>query len=100
MAHSKDIRKCQGYGTTWCIQVCGPCEECRVPYWLVPVGDKRKPPWEPLPPGSFYFVSVAPPWGGVYFWDERERDAVREGLFRALRKPLDTEVVTCRQFRD
>ncbi|HMH51428.1 MAG TPA: uracil-DNA glycosylase family protein, partial [Candidatus Acidoferrum sp.] len=58
------------------------------------------PPWEPVPRVRLYFVSVAPPWGGAYFWDETARDAVREGLFRAIRKPLATEVTTCRQFRD
>jgi hypothetical protein len=47
-----------------------------------------------------YFVSIAPPWGGAYFWDETQRDAVREGLFKALRKPLDITVSTCGQFRD
>jgi uracil-DNA glycosylase family 4 len=51
-------------------------------------------------PVLLYFVSVAPPWGGAYFWDETRPDKVREGLFRALRKPLNTEVTSCRQFRD
>jgi uracil-DNA glycosylase len=82
------------------IQVCRHCEERRVPHLRVPAAEKRKPPWEPVPPVRLYFVSVAPPWGGAYFWDETARDAVREGLFRALRKPLATEVTTCRQFRD
>ena len=45
-----------------------------------------------------YFVSVAPPWGGAYFWDESRRDSVREGLFSALKEPLGVTVTTCRQF--
>jgi uracil-DNA glycosylase family 4 len=43
---------------------------------------------------------VAPPWGGAYFWDETQRDAVREGLFTALGKALGISLATCRQFRD
>jgi uracil-DNA glycosylase family 4 len=82
------------------IQACRRCEEERVRYLRVPADEKRKPPWGPVPPVRLYFVSVAPPWGGAYFWDKAARDAVREGLFRALRKPLDTTVTTCRQFRD
>lgn len=82
------------------IQACRRCEELHVPYLHVPAAEKRKPPWEPVSPVRLYFVSVAPPWGGAYFWDETARDAVREGLFRALRKTLDTEITTCRQFRD
>jgi len=56
-----------------------------------------------LRPVRLYFVSVAPPWGDDYFWDETKSDDVREGLFKALRslpKPLDNDIVTCRQFRD
>ncbi|MDF0652994.1 MAG: hypothetical protein P0121_16175 [Nitrospira sp.] len=82
------------------IQTCRWCEERRIPYLRVPKAEKRKPPWEPVQPVRLYFISVAPPWGGAYFWDEAARDAVREGLFRALRRPLDTEVTSCRQFRD
>ena len=81
-------------------QACRRCEQEQVRYLRVPAGEKRNPPWEPLLPIRLYFVSVAPPWGGAYFWDETARDAVRDGLFRALRKTLLTEVTTCRQFRD
>ncbi len=45
-------------------------------------------------------MSVAPPWGGAYFWDETKRDAVREGLFSALLEPLGIPITNCRQFRD
>ena len=82
------------------IQASRRCEERRVPHLRVPASEKRKPPWEPVPPVRLYFVSVAPPWGGAYFWDETRRDAVRAGLFRALRKPLGIDVTSCRQFRD
>jgi uracil-DNA glycosylase len=82
------------------IRTCRHCEEKAVPHLRVPCGDKRSPPWAPLGPVRLYFVSVAPPWGGAYFWDESGRDAVREGLFTALRKPLGVPVRNCRQFRD
>jgi len=82
------------------VQACRRCEQQRVRYLRVPAGEKRNPPWEPLLPIRLYFVSVAPPWGGAYFWDETARDAVRDGIFRALRKPLLTDVTTCREFRD
>ena len=82
------------------IQACRRCAERHVPHLRVPATEKRKPPWPPVPPARLYFVSVAPPWGGAYFWDETARDKVREGLFRALQKPLRTEVTSCRQFRD
>jgi uracil-DNA glycosylase family 4 len=82
------------------IQACRHCEEKRIRDLRVPPDEKRTPPWEPVRPVRLYFISVAPPWGGAYFWDETARDAVREGLFRALRTPLGTQVTTCRQFRD
>src|SRR5262245_17997278 len=85
------------------IQTCRLCEAQQIPKLRVPCGQKRKPPWEPLRPVRLYFVSVAPPWGRDYFWDEAKGDDVREGLFRALRsllKPLDSVIATCRQFRD
>ena len=61
---------------------------------------KRRPPWEPLRPIRLYFISVAPPWGGAYFWDETKPDAVREGLFSALRERLGVAVQRCPDFRD
>lgn len=82
------------------IQSCRRCEAETIPYLHVPSGEKRSPPWEPRRPILLYFVSVAPPWGGAYFWDESERDAVREGLLTALREPLGVAVTNCRQFRD
>ena len=80
------------------IRACRRCEKERVRHLRVPPGDKRKPPWEPVRPVRLYFVSVAPPWGGAYFWDESRPDSVREGLFKALREPLGFEVTACRQF--
>src|SRR2546427_1784153 len=82
------------------IRTCRLCERQGVRHLRVPRGDKRKPPLGPLRPVRLYFVSVAPPWGGAYFWDETDRDAVREGLFRALRRTLGVVVGSCRQFRD
>jgi len=85
------------------IQICRRCEAEDVPNLRVPCAEKRHPPWEPLRPVRLYFVSVAPPWGGDYFWGETNDDAVRKGLFKALRslpKPLENVISTCRQFRD
>ena len=82
------------------IQNCRTCEVESVPHLSVPCEGKRKPTWEPVRPVRLYFVSVAPPWGDAYFWDESKRDAVRKGLFTALRKPLDIVVNNCAQFRD
>ena len=82
------------------IQNCRHCEAESVAYLRVPCGEKRKPPRQPVRPVSLYFVSVAPPWGGAYFWDESNRDAVRAGLFTTLRASLTEEVSSCRQFLD
>ena len=85
------------------IRACRLCEAQQVPNLRVPLAEKRHPPWEPLRPVRLYFVSVAPPWGGDYFWDEAKGDAVREGLFSALRElptPFDHVIETCQQFRD
>lgn len=85
------------------IQICRRCETQHVANLRVPCAEKRNPPWEPLRPVRLYFVSVAPPWGGDYFWDETNGDAVREGLFKALPslpKPLADVISSCRQFRE
>ena len=82
------------------IQTCRRCESECIPYLRVPLDEKRKPLWAPLRPVRLYFVSVAPPWGGAYFWDETKRDSVREGLFTALHKPLGVPITSCRQFLD
>lgn len=86
--------------TQQAIQDCRRCEVEQVAYLKVPHGEKRKPLSEPVRPVRLYFVSVAPPWGGAYFWDESRRDAVRAGLFRSLSTALGEEISTCRQFRD
>ena len=85
------------------IQTCRRCEAQQVANLRVPCDEKRSPPWEPLRAVRLYFVSVAPPWGGDYFWRETNGDAVREGLFRALQslpQLPDGHINTCRQFRD
>lgn len=81
------------------IGTCRRCEDAVVPLLRVPCGAKRKPPFEPARRVRLYFVSVAPPWGGAYFWDETAYDAVREGLFVVLRAPLGVNITNCRQFR-
>jgi len=82
------------------IQSCRRCEIEAVAHLHVPVGEKRKPLRGPVSPVRLYFVSVAPPWGGAYFWDESRRDAVRAGLLRAISMALGEEISTCCQFRD
>lgn len=66
------------------IDGCRRCEEASVPYVQVPPENKRHPTYPPPLSTRIFFVSVAPPWGGDYFWDETKSDRVREGLFRAL----------------
>jgi hypothetical protein len=68
-----------------------------VKYLSVPANRKRKPPIPPPEHTRLYFVSVAPPWGGAYFWDESRHDAVRDGLFHALRLAGEN-VHTCSDF--
>lgn len=80
------------------IQACRRCEIEAVAHLHVPSGEKRKPPQDPIRPVRLYFVSVAPPWGGAYFWDETKKDAVREGLFTTLRGVIDAEIENCEQF--
>lgn len=80
------------------IQTCRRCEAESVAHLRVPSGEKRKPPRQPVRPVRLYFVSVAPPWGGAYFWDEAKRDAVREGLFTALQGTIDAEIRNCETF--
>jgi hypothetical protein len=82
------------------IQACRHCGGKRIRALRVPLDEKRTLPWEPVRPLRLYSVSVVPPWGGASFWDETARDTVREGLFRALRTPLGTQVTICRQFRN
>ena len=82
------------------IQSCRRCEVEAIAHLHVPSGEKRKPPQEPVSPIRLYFVSVAPPWGGAYFWDETRRDAVREGLFMALHEAIYVDIKTCEQFLD
>ncbi len=66
------------------IDDCRRCEQGPVPYLHVPLGAKRHPLYSPPNPTQILFVSVAPPWGGDYFWDESTADKMRQGLFEAL----------------
>jgi uracil-DNA glycosylase len=79
------------------IEACRRCEQLRVPYLRVPAGSKRHPPLPPPTPTKLLFVSVAPPWGGDYFWDETRPDSVRSGLFEALAPDREC-IATCRDF--
>lgn len=82
------------------IDTCRICERQCVSHIRVPQGSKRHPPYTPLQPTKLYFVSVAPPWGGGYFWDETVRDALREGLFRALFCATGQKFTSPQAFRD
>lgn len=82
------------------IQKCRVCEKEGIPHLCVPNEEKCKPKCDPLCPVQLYFVSVAPPWGGAYFWDETNRDAVREGLFRAIEESTGKTIINCLQFRE
>ena len=82
------------------IQECRRCEIEHVPYLRVPHGEKRRPPSEPTRPVRIYFVSVAPPWGGSYFWDEKTPDAVREGLFTSVSRSFHRKITKCSELLD
>src|SRR5437588_6088634 len=89
--------------TTWHesqtqIDSCRRCDQDAVPYLVVPDGLKRHPPYPPPEPTQLLFVSVAPPQGGDYFWDESKGDKVREGLFSALAKATGQRFKTVREF--
>lgn len=80
------------------IDGCRRCETERVRHLRVPSSVKRHPAFSPPDPTRIYFISVAPPWGGAYFWDESARDAVREGLFAALHTAIGKRFDTCADF--
>lgn len=82
------------------IQKCRVCEENRIPHLRVPFEKKCMPKDAPSFPIQLYFVSVAPPWGGAYFWNETKLDPVREGLFSELKEPLKRTIDNCLQFRE
>jgi uracil-DNA glycosylase len=80
------------------IDDCRRCEVAGVPHLCVPTSLKRHPLFSPPAPTRIYFVSVAPPWGGAYFWDESRADAVREGLFTAVGLAVGEPLQTCSDF--
>lgn len=82
------------------IDNCRRCEQEAVRYLVVPSGQKRHPPYPPPVPTRLLFVSVAPPWGGDYFWDESKHDKVREGLFSALATATGQQFNSVRAFRE
>lgn len=81
------------------IDNCRLCETDQVPNLQVPLQRKRHPPYSPPQPTEILFVSVAPPWGGDYFWDESRRDRVREGIFKALLQATTIEITSVMKFR-
>ena len=66
------------------IDRCRICENREIPHLIVPIGVKRHPILDPPRPTRLLFVSVAPPQGGAYFWDETQDDRLRTGLFKSL----------------
>jgi len=82
------------------IQTCRICADRKVPHLRVPDGPKRYPPFEPSNRVKIFFVSVAPPWGGAYFWDESKRDSVRHGLFDRIAQASGEHFDSVRAFRD
>jgi len=69
------------------IEQCRRCEEAKVPYLEVPE-KKRHPSFPPPQPTRLLFISVAPPCGGSYFWDDTRPDGLRKGLLEALNEVL------------
>ncbi len=66
------------------INDCRDCEQRNVRYLVVPTEPKPQPQFPPPQPTRLLFVSIAPPWGGSYFWDDTRTDNLRNGLFKAL----------------
>ena len=67
------------------IKECRRCEKDNVQYLVVPK-KKRHPSFPPPQSICLLFISVAPPCGGSYFWDNTRPDGLRKGLFEALNK--------------
>ena len=80
------------------IEECRRCEKDNVQYLVVPE-KKRHPSFPPPQPTRLLFISVAPPWGGSYFWDDTRPDALRKGLFEALQK-AEQSISTLSEFHD
>ena len=81
---------------------CRRCENDKVQYLVVPE-KKRHPSFPPPQPTRLLFISVAPPWGGSYFWDDTRPDGLRKGLFKALNEALKKtgqSISTLSEFRD
>jgi uracil-DNA glycosylase len=94
---AEDIRARSWESIQATIDACRLCEQANAPFLRVPTGRKRHPPFSPPTPTRILFVSVAPPWGGDYFWAEGRPDAVREGLFQAL-NGIGNSIRTCQDF--
>jgi uracil-DNA glycosylase len=65
------------------IHSCRICEAQDIRYIRVPKAEKHYPPYAPPKPTKLFFVSVAPPFGGKYFWAEQP-NGLRRGLFDAI----------------
>ena len=93
------------------IEECRRCENDKVQYLVVPE-NKRHPSFPPPQSIRLLFISVAPPWGGSYFWykpppDSLDNpppdDGLRNGLFRTLNEALKKtgqSISTLSEFRD
>ncbi len=66
----------------------------------VPDESKRHPLKSPPEPTKLFFVSVAPPSGGTYFWDESKPDSLRNGLFKAIEEATGEQFQNVDEFRD
>ena len=79
------------------IHNCHICEAQNVSYIKVPKGEKHQPPYGPPQPTRLFFVSVAPPSGGKYFWAEQS-NGLRRGLFTAIAQATGQRFTSMRDF--
>lgn len=80
------------------IEECRICQHQQVRYLMVPDDGKRHPSYPPPQPTKLLFISVAPPRGGSYFWDEAARDNLRDGLFEILEEATGVKFESVHQF--
>lgn len=81
------------------IDRCRVCEASHVPRLRVPEGAKRHPAGAPPSRVRLLCISVAPPWGGAYFWEESRPDGLRAGLLGLLSQATGEPVGSLAEFR-